>query len=189
MPPKDITARRGTKNRKPPTSQEVQDAKARQLSRTRNKIFNNSNSPKVVQRGNILFVIAKSGLEIPFAFGITLVIIFIGAIGSAMSHAQITNTEQAIVAARAALVSYQNDNTTLEAQIFNRYTTDEIERIARLYLGMEFPDPSQIIDIYVPRLDNVVLNIDENILPREVSFWQSTTEFISGLFNRMLGGV
>ena len=151
------------------------------------------NMPKILTRGNIIFILspvdANSDVKLPWRMVITILLVFLGGVGIAMTHAQITNMETRIIQSRRVLLAYQEANSALEAQVLDRHTTDEIERIARYRLGMELPDPSQIIDIYVPRRDTVVLNIDEYALPRENFFWRDIVGFMSGLITRMLGGV
>jgi len=111
---------------------------------------------------------------------VTLVLIFAVALGSALTFANIASVESQIVRARNDRMRYQQATMALRDQASERYTREEIERIARERLGMTWPDPSQIIEIYVPRQSYVVLNTDEDVLPGQNYFWQGIVSFITG---------
>jgi len=151
------------------------------------RIFNRPNMPRILRRGNVFFImpIDSRGFYIPWLKVITVLLIFFGGMMIALTYAHLSNTRGQILVARRDLLAYQEANSSMRSQIFDRHTADEIERIARERLGMEFPDPSQIFEIYVTPRDTVVLNTAVYVLPQENYFWQGITNFVSGLVNRV----
>ena len=101
--------------------------------------------------------------------------------GNAKLRASITSAER-------ALREVQARNLILEEDLRERFTYDEIERFAIERLGMSFPDPMQIIHIYVPRVGSVILNTDESALPRQRIFRDEVFNFLTELANRIFGG-
>ena len=146
--------------------------------------------PDVLVRGNVIYIKGKPAPPIfnPWLMAITLFLILIGGLSGAMAAAQITQTERLIAQARSQRAYYQNLNVTLREHLSERYTNYEIERIATERLGMARPDPSQVIEIYVPRFSYVVLNTDDDIMPRENYFWREIVTFLSGIADRIFGG-
>ena len=151
---------------------------------------NRPGMPTWRMRGNVIFIDGKPAPRIfnPWLLTITFVLIFIGGLSGAVAAAQISNTEVLISQARSQRTYYQALNTTLREQVSERYTNDEIERMASERLGMARPDPSQVFEIYVPRHSYVVIHTDETVMLRENYFWHEIVTFLSGIANRMFGG-
>jgi len=150
-----------------------------------------ANMPEVLGiRGNVVYIGGRPSPKVfnPWLMGITLVLILVGGLSGAVAAAQITNTEREINAARNLRTHYQGLNVTLREQVSDRYTNYEIERIASERLGMARPDPSQVIEIYVPRHSYVVLNTADYIMPQENYFLQEIMTFLTGITNRIFGG-
>jgi len=148
------------------------------------------NMPSILRRGHIYFLVenAASQYRIPRSVTITVMIIFVCAMTIILTHAQITGVERQIAQYNQELRSLETIKLSRESQLSNRYSLDQIEYIATTRLGMIHPDPSQIIEIYVPPQSNVSLNRAEHLLPRENYFWQDIRTFANGLLNRVFGG-
>jgi len=148
------------------------------------------NMPSIFRRGNIYFLVENeaSQYRIPRAVTITVVIVFICAMFIVLTHAQITSVERQIAQYTNELRELSSENLTLDSRLGGRYSLEEIEYIATTRLGMIHPDPSQIIEIYVPPHSNVTLNRAEHLLPRENYFWLDIRTFASELMNRIFGG-
>jgi len=146
--------------------------------------------PSILKRGNIYFLVENeaSQYRIPRGIITTVVIVFICAIFIVLTHAQITGMERQIAQSNSQIRYLSNRNMELKSQIGGRYNLEQIEYIATTRLGMIHPDPSQIIEIYVPHHDHVRLNRAEHLLPRENYFWQDIRAFLMGLLNRFFGG-
>ncbi|MCL2578350.1 MAG: hypothetical protein FWE27_09970 [Defluviitaleaceae bacterium] len=119
---------------------------------------------------------------------ITFILILIGGLSSVMFEARNANIKTEIAGKERDLRNLQHDIFVREAELRERYTFDEIERIATERLGMSFPDASQVILINVPRIGGVTLNTDEHVLPRHNYFWEDASNFLSGIFNQIFGG-
>ena len=119
---------------------------------------------------------------------VTFALIFFGGIGSAWFQAEHRNIQRDIDRAKITLRDLNKENDIREAERRERYTFDEIERIATERLGMSFPDASQVIYINVPRIGGVTLNTDEHVLPKHNYFFEDVSNFLSGLSNRVFGG-
>jgi hypothetical protein len=119
---------------------------------------------------------------------VTFLLILLGGIGSAMFQARNANIRTDIVGAERELRTVREENFVREAELRSRYTFDEIERIAIDYLGMSFPDTSQVVFINVPRIGGVTLNTAEYALPGRNYFREDVTNFITGIFNQIFGG-
>jgi len=148
------------------------------------------NMPSVFRRGNIYFLVESeaSQYRIPRNIIITIAIIFICALASVLTHAQITGVNTQITQANRDIRALSNERLVHETRLMGRYSIEEIEFYAFMRLGMSHPDPSQIIEINVPAQDSVVLNREEALLPRQNYFWLDIRRFISGLFDRIFGG-
>ena len=111
----------------------------------------------------------------------TLVLFFLCLVIGVAPHAYVTTIQREIRLTRASIQTYRESNRILRAQINERYTLDEIERIATDRLGMAPPEPAQIIYINVPRQAQVFLNPE---LPQvqQNYFWQDVLNF----FNRVM---
>ncbi|MCL2499659.1 MAG: cell division protein FtsL [Defluviitaleaceae bacterium] len=118
----------------------------------------------------------------------TVIIMFVGALGSAAAAALMANTRQELAFERQRLNAQLDANRILAGQIIHPFTLEEIEREAQERLGMARPDPSQIIYINVPPVSHVVFNPEADILPRDSTFWEEMRAFLQGLINRIFGG-
>jgi len=128
----------------------------------------------------------RSFLSPPIIF--TIILIFVGALGSAVAAAHMANTRREVTQARQARDAQLDANRTLLSQMPQPFTLEEIEQIASERLGMGRPDPSQIIYISVPPISHVVFNPDTNILPADTTFWEELRVFVTDIFNRVFGG-
>jgi len=149
------------------------------------------NLPHFEIRDNVIFIMDKKEdrkFKIPWLLIFTIIIIFAGAIGSAYASARISTTELDIAAARDRRLALQNTNITMQELVSDQYTNEQIEQFAIENLGMSFPDPSQIHEIYVPRHSYVVLNTAYYALPAPNYFWEDIVEIISGFLSRVFGG-
>ena len=140
----------------------------------------------VRKRGNVYFMFHKTQSRVPWRLIIALLIVFIGAIGSAFSYAQIHSVQREITRSRQALSDQQVANTFLDAMVIERYTHNEIERRAH-ELGLRPPDPSQIIYFHVPRQSGVSVSIGDSLPPPENYFWQGIVSFFQGIRERIFG--
>ena len=148
------------------------------------------NMPHVTKKGNVFYVLdnTKGQYKIPRPLIISIAIIFICAIVSVSTQVYLSSMERQISNANAQLVRIGESNQALLSQIGVHYTDDRIEEIAITQLGMIFPDQSQIIEIYVPRISNVEFNTDQHFLPTENYFWRDIRTFLGGMLDRIFGG-
>jgi len=128
----------------------------------------------------------RSFLSPPIIF--TIILIFVGALGSAVAAAHMANTRREVTQARQARDAQLDANRALASQMHQPFSTEEIEQIARERLGMGRPDPSQIIYINVPPISHVDFNPVANILPDDSRFWEELRVFFTDIFNRVFGG-
>jgi len=137
------------------------------------------------KRGNVYYMFYKTRRRVPWRIIIALIVVFIGAIGSAFSFAQIHSVRQEIESSQQTLLNQRVTNSNLEAQITQNYTREEIEFMAS-ELGMGPPDPSQIVYFHVPHHSGVILSTyaPQQINETETGFWQSIVDFFSGIFSR-----
>ena len=146
--------------------------------------------PHVTKKGNVFYVLdtARGQYKMPRPLIISIVVIFVCAIVSVATQVHISSIERQISNANTRLVRIEESNGALESQIGVHYTDDRIEEIAITQLGMIFPDQSQIIEIYVPRISNVEFNTAQHFLPSENYFWRDIRTFINGMLDRVFGG-
>jgi len=134
----------------------------------------------------VYYVIHKTRKRVPWRVIIALIIVFIGAIGSAFIYAQLHSVQRQIAQNRQRLSAQQEANILLDSLVVERYTLSEIER--RGYeLGLRPPDPSQIIYFYVPRQSGVSFAIDDPMPPPENYFWQGIVAFFRDIWGRITG--
>lgn len=140
-------------------------------------------SPKRVKPPKIVFVNREDRrYRISFRLLFTIFLIFVGGVGSAFSYAVINDVRAQLSQARRDLSAQREDNAALRAEITQKFTLDEVERIAIERLGMNKPDASQIVHIDVPKQSYVVLN-DEVDAPEAVNyFWNGIVSFFISLF-------
>jgi len=157
----------------------------------RGEIINfNRRIPKTIRRKNENIIIYTNQLRnmVSFEVLMTLVVIIFASIFATAVHANITNVQTSITRAQRELRDYQNQVTTLNHLLQERYTSEEIERIAINDLGMNFPDASQIINIEVHRQGTVMLNLSDHLLVQETSIWQDVRIFFRAMLDRIYGG-
>jgi cell division protein FtsL len=109
----------------------------------------------------------------------TLLLIFAGALSLALTYALITEARHQISVTRTLIQEQRDANTALRAQLTEKYTLSEIERIAVERLGMIKPDPSQIITVYVPKQNYSELSSTPE--PEDESVWQTVVAFFQNL--------
>ena len=147
---------------------------------------------KIIETKDTIYTVHKRPAgDFPWRkLAISFAIILIGGIGSAATHAQVTNTQNAINARDRQLHAVRTENFQLSETLRERYTFYEIERMAHERLGMAMPDPSQIVIINVPRIGGVTLNPDDSAVQPTTPnyFMQEIRIFVSGIFDRMFGG-
>ena len=148
----------------------------------RNKSRNSNTT--IRKRGNVYYMFHKSRRRIPWRLVIMLLLVFVGAIGSAFSYAQMHGVQRQIAQSRRELNEQQVAITTLNAQVTERYTREEIERLAYERLGMSEPDPSQIIYFHVPHHSHVTMHTSPQPPSAENYFWQSIVAFFNNIFDR-----
>jgi len=152
-------------------------------------IRDNKHTPSVYRRGRIYFLIlnARGQYHIPKRLIVTVLIVFICAMMVVLTHAQITGIERQLAQHNRDYRALNAEHRILESSMAGRYTVEEIEYYAFTRLGMTHPDPSQIIEINVPRQTDVRMNREETLLPSENYFWLDIRNFASGLINRVFG--
>jgi len=148
------------------------------------------NMPSIFKRGNIFFIVENENgqYRLPRTLLISLLVIFVCAVVAVTTQVQISGMERQIASSNRQLDNLMIANETVYSQISAYYTLDEIEYFAISRLGMIHPDPSQIIEIYVPRQNNAEFNADAHLLPTENSLWRDVRTFLNGIFDRMFGG-
>ena len=151
---------------------------------------NRDNSPRIRIRGDARFIIYVNQLRDIFSWQlvVSLLLVLVGGLGTLAIHVHVANVENQIFHARSALQQAQIDIFTLESLLDERYTDFEIEWIATERLGMNFPDPSQIIEIYVPRQGGITLNTIMHEPPPENYLAVELRHFLAGILNRIFGG-
>jgi cell division protein FtsL len=109
---------------------------------------------------------------------VTIFLIFSGCLGMALSFARITDTRHQINLVRREIQEQKESNTSLRTEITQRYTLDEVAREAAERMGMNTPDPSQIVHINVPKVSHVVLNQSTGEHHDDINyFWQGIVDF------------
>ena len=119
---------------------------------------------------------------------ISILVVVVCAISLIWFNVQMDAINAELISTRRRYVSISEANLVAQSQITERYTLEEIERYAALYLGMIMPDDAQIIEIYVPRQGTVVLNMDDTFIAAENHFLQEIRQFFLDLRNRLVGG-
>jgi len=146
--------------------------------------------PKITKKGNVYYVLdsPRGQYKMPRPLIVSIVVIFLCAIISVASQVYLSSIERQVATATTRLLRLEEANDALESQIGVHYTDDRIEEIAITQLGMIFPDQSQIIEIYVPRISTVEFNTNQQFLPSENYFWRDIGTFINGMLDRVFGG-
>jgi cell division protein FtsL len=117
-------------------------------------------------------------VRISFYTIFTIFIIFAGTLGTALSYAFTTDARHQISATLREIQEQKETNNSLRAENAQRYTLDEVARTAADKMGMNRPDPSQIIYINVPKQSHVVLHTGIQEEPeRENYFWRRVRAF------------
>ena len=155
------------------------------------KVYNgDKNMPSVLQRGNTIFIVEteRHQYKLPRNLTLSIVLGMLCFLAIVLTNAQIAETEREISRSSTQLNLLHEQNRGIEARISSHYTLEEIEYYAIVRLGMTFPDPSQVIEIDVPRQSHVAFNRSENIMPRENYFWLDLRSFVSGVLDNLFGG-
>jgi len=87
---------------------------------------------------------------------ITVILIFVAAIGLVLSYAMINDRQAQIRSLMNELGRLEEDNNLIRAQLSQAYDIREIERIAIQRLMMGPPQPHQVVHIYVPPVSRIV---------------------------------
>ena len=148
------------------------------------------NMPLIRVRKDARFIVYVNQFKDIFSWQIivSLLIVLIGGLGSLAIHAHVTYVENQINMSRRRLQQAQIDVFTLQSRLEERYTDAEIEWIAIDRLGMNFPEPAQIIEINVPRQGGATLNTVKRDVPVENYIANEIRYFITGVLNRIFGG-
>lgn len=146
--------------------------------------------PGVYRRGNVFYLVENeaSQYKLPRAIVITMLVVVACALVIVLTNSQITSVERQISAHTVELRALQDQRMAEEARMMARYTLEEIEYIAFVHLGLIYPDPSQIIEIFVQPENVISMNRHQELIPVENFFWADIRSFISGLFNQVFGG-
>ena len=186
---RDIAQKRERGHAAPRTKEHPQTAKKRtktpdELARIRGDM------PRVTKKGNVFYVLdsTRGQYKIPRTLIVSIAVIFICAIVTVATQVYLSSIERQIASANTRLARIEASNDALLSQIGVHYTDERIEEIAITRLGMIFPDQSQIIEIYVPRVSHVEFNTEQHFLPRENYFWRDIRTFLNGMFDRVFGG-
>ena len=134
------------------------------------------------RRGNVTYVIEKQRRGIPWRWVIAIVLVFVGAIASAYTYAQIHSVQREISASRQSLTSQQAENRSLESQLVGNYPREDLERMAYERLNMGEPDHSQIIYFHAPRQSVVTMAIEDPTPAPNRSFWHNIAAFFQGIW-------
>jgi len=141
---------------------------------------------KVRKKGNVYYLFHENRRRIPWKLIIALVIVFIGAMGSAFSYAQLHRMQREVDISRRNYNNQQLANRNLEALVTRNYTREEIEYLASERLGMSAPDPSQIIYFHVPHQSGVLMT---TYIPQEPmeesSSWQGIVAMFRSIRSRL----
>ena len=116
--------------------------------------------------------------RIPRQILFTVVLIFAGGVGTAMSFAMLQSVRHEIDSTRIAIQTQVEDNMALRAVVHPRFSVEEIDRIARERLNMGPPDASQIVRINVPREDYVIQSDERGLLQQNRGMWHSAFRYI-----------
>ena len=180
--------------RRPPPSSDPRRRRPADISRAPkpppgNVIPFRQNIPKKLARRNENLVIYYDQLRnvISLEIIVTFALVVFAAVFVTGFHALNTGVSTEITRATQQLRSYQTNVFNLTAQLADRYTSYEIERVATERLDMGFPDPSQIIHIEVHRQGTVML-VPDYLVAQPITFWQSVSNFISDTINNIFGG-
>jgi len=134
----------------------------------------------------VYFLFHKTRRRVPWRLIVALVIVFIGALGSAYSYAQIHSIQREIEIYRRNVNNQHVANRNLEALVTRNYTREEIELLASERLGMNAPDSSQIIYFYLPRQSGVLMS---TYIPQQQStenyFWQGILDIFRNMRERI----
>ncbi len=119
--------------------------------------------------------------RVSFKAVFTLLLFFAGCMGLAFTFALITETRHQINMTRDLVQEKKEENIALRAEIMEKYTLDEIERIAVGRLNMNKPDSSQIVRIYVPKQSYSELHLISE--QEDETFWQKIVNFFNGIIS------
>ena len=164
-------------NRRPESTPQPRPNRQKRAQANKKKIADK----EIRKRGKVTYVIEKQPRSIPWRWVVAIVLVFLGAIASAYSYAQIHSVQREISASRQNLTNQQADNRSLELQLVGNYPRDELERMAYERLNMGAPDHSQILYFHAPQQSVVTMAIEDPTPIPERSFWQNITAFFQGI--------
>ena len=125
--------------------------------------------------------------RISFMISFTIILILAVGVGAALFYAVIYDTQVKTTQVRRDLAAQRETNAALKTDVTQRYTLDEVERIAVERLGMNKPDSSQVIRIYVPKQSYVELNNDTDGGDVDYNILDGIANFITDAVRRLLG--
>ncbi|MCL2377862.1 MAG: hypothetical protein FWC77_01915 [Defluviitaleaceae bacterium] len=181
--PPQSSAAKGRKNQPTPRKHIATGRKQPNTRRAR-RVQPAASDTKVRKRGNVYFLYHKERKRVSWRLAITILLVFIVGVGSAVSFATIHNMNRQVAASTRALNAQLQHNLNLSAETTERYTHEEIARRARA-LGLSEPDPSQIIYFYAPVQSNVVFRYTP-VSDQENHFWRGVIDFLRGLVERVI---
>jgi len=123
----------------------------------------------------------------PLKMIFTIILILAGGIGIVLSNAVIYDTQVETNQLRRELAAQRENNAAVRTEITQRYTLNEVERIAKEKLDMNKPDASQIIYINVPKQSHVVLNDEDGFEETGYNLISSITELVRDTVKRFTG--
>ena len=173
------------RNRKPQPAPQPRPNRQKQTNSSR-KPTTNTNT-EVRKSGNVYYLVDKQRRSVPWRWVVAILLVFIGAIGSAYSYAQIHSVQREISASRQNLTSQQAENRNLESQLVGNYPREELERMAYERLNMGEPDPSQIIYFHAPQQSVVTMAIEDPTPAPEGGFWHNISAFFQGIWANISG--
>jgi cell division protein FtsL len=132
-------------------------------------------NPKIIVKSDKPYRIS------PYTF-ITLFIIFMGILGIAFTYAFTDETRRQITQVHRERQEQNETNIALRTEMAQRYTLDEVAKLAGERMGMNTPDSSQVIYIEVPKQSYIVLNQNTEDEADEINyFWQGIVSFFKNL--------
>ena len=124
--------------------------------------------------------------RISLAMIFTIILVLVAGLGAALPYAMIYNTQIQITRTMRLLAEQRELNINTRADMVQRYTLDEVDRIATDRLGMSLPDESKTIKIHVPKQSHVVLNDDDFFIPIDYRFLPGIADFVKSYFDRFI---
>ena len=118
---------------------------------------------------------------ISFNIIVTLLLILLCGVGTTVSFAYVSDMQMKVSQAKKAVQTQKEANAVLRAEVTQRYSLDELARIAVERLDMNKPDAAQVIHINVPKENSVTL-YDGPMSAEPEHFWQKIIPFFRRLW-------